>query len=142
MKKFTKRLWEKKNSRKGFTLVELIVVLVILAILAAMMIPALTGWIDQAKQKQITLEARTVYLAAQTVASVDYANDTNACFGIDGKLTSVGKGAILKLAELEDAIDLSVKVNSSSKITSLEYKSESGYTATLDDGQWIYKKTT
>lgn len=35
----------KKNSKRGFTLVELIVVLVILAILAALLISALTGYI-------------------------------------------------------------------------------------------------
>jgi len=72
MKKITKRLWEKKNSKKGFTLVELIVVLVILAILAAIMVPALTGWIDKAKEKQVALEARSAYLAVQTLASVEY----------------------------------------------------------------------
>lgn len=33
----------KKNTKRGFTLVELIVVLVILAVLAALLIPALTG---------------------------------------------------------------------------------------------------
>ena len=37
-----------RDSKKGFTLVELIVVLVILAILAALLIPALTGYIDKA----------------------------------------------------------------------------------------------
>lgn len=35
----------KKNTKRGFTLVELIVVLVILAILAALLIPALTNCI-------------------------------------------------------------------------------------------------
>lgn len=41
----------KKNSKRGFTLVELIVVLVILAILAALLIPALTGYIDKAQKE-------------------------------------------------------------------------------------------
>ena len=36
----------KENNKQGFTLVELIVVLVILAFLAALLIPALTGYID------------------------------------------------------------------------------------------------
>ena len=41
----------KKNTKRGFTLVELIVILVILAILAALLIPALTGYIDKARKK-------------------------------------------------------------------------------------------
>lgn len=71
-------MWEKKDSKKGFTLVELIVVLVILAILAAIMVPALIGWIDKAKEKQAAINGRTVYLAAQTIASEKYAKATGA----------------------------------------------------------------
>ena len=37
-----------RNKEKGFTLVELIVVLAILATLAAIMVPSLTGYIDKA----------------------------------------------------------------------------------------------
>ena len=62
-----------KNAKKGFTLIEMIVVLVIIAILAAIAIPSLTGYIGQAKDKQVLTEAREVYVAAQAVASNKYA---------------------------------------------------------------------
>lgn len=63
-----------KNKKKGFTLVELIVVLAILAILAAMLVPALTGYIDKANEKKVITTARQYYVAAQTVVSEAYAN--------------------------------------------------------------------
>lgn len=52
-----------KIKQKGFTLVEVIVVLVILAILAALLVPRLTGFITQAKDK----EAETAFHYAISV---------------------------------------------------------------------------
>ena len=51
------------TDRKGFTLVELIVVLMILSILAALLIQSLTGYIDKAKERTLTSEIRAMALA-------------------------------------------------------------------------------
>lgn len=64
---------KKKDQNKGFTLVELIVVLVILAILAAILVPALLGYIDSAKSKQTVLNAKSALTAAQAEMSNIYA---------------------------------------------------------------------
>ena len=64
---------KRNNSNKGFTLVELIVVLVILAILAAILVPALLGYIDDAKKKQYLLDARNLFEATQAELSKIYA---------------------------------------------------------------------
>ena len=62
----------KTNKDKGFTLVELIVVLVILAILAAILVPALLGYIDRAKEKQYVLNAKSALTATQAELSSIY----------------------------------------------------------------------
>lgn len=68
----------KKNSKRGFTLVELIVVLVILAILAALLIPALTGYINKARKSQVVAETRALTQAVQTEMSTLYGSNEYA----------------------------------------------------------------
>lgn len=59
-------LYEKRNRKNkgGFTLMELIIVIAILAILAAILVPSMIGYMDRAKDSVGSANARTVYSAA------------------------------------------------------------------------------
>ena len=111
-------MFKKLKEKKGFTLVELIVVLVILAILAALLIPALTKYIDKAKEKSITAETRQAVMAAQTLVDEKWADDQNATITVkeDGIITY---DAVKDLAEVKGAIS-AVEIKDG-KITSLTY---------------------
>lgn len=67
-----------KKENNGFTLVEIIVVLVILAILAAILVPALLGYVDESKKKQRVLEAKALMNAIQANLSERYGYFTSA----------------------------------------------------------------
>ncbi len=67
-----------KKNNKGFTLVELIVVLVILAILAAILTPALLGYIDRARAEKDYSTAQTIRVAAQAAIDQAYGDGVKA----------------------------------------------------------------
>ena len=57
-----------RNNKRGFTLVELIVVLTILAVLAAMLIPALQGYIEKSLETADILHVREAYMEVLTAS--------------------------------------------------------------------------
>jgi type IV pilus assembly protein PilA len=86
------KFWNKmKKNSKGFTLVEIIVVLVILAVLAAFTIPTMLGFVNEARGKALIAEAREVYVAAQATATEYTANGGTVS---DAVLSSTAVGAV------------------------------------------------
>lgn len=66
MKKYLKQL---KENKKGFTLIEMIVVIAIIGILAAILVPSMSGYLKTARDSKKEANARTVYTAAQAAVT-------------------------------------------------------------------------
>ena len=61
----------KKMNKKGFTIVELVIVIAVIAILAAVMIPTFGGIIKKANQSAVEQEATSAYKEAYALAIAD-----------------------------------------------------------------------
>lgn len=55
-----------KEKKKGFTLIELVVVMCIIAILASTLIPQISGYITEAKKLKVLDQSRSVVMAVES----------------------------------------------------------------------------
>ena len=136
-----------KKNNKGFTLVELIVVLVILAILAAILVPALLGYIDKARNSQYEEEAHSILTAVQANATEQYAKGTSAASDVSSITTyvnaivtptSVSSGAITY--GFADKASVTTSAHSAytvKTITNLTFKSQKGDDVVCDIDQGV-----
>lgn len=64
-----------RKNKKGFTLIEIIVVVVILAVLMAVAVPSVLKYIDEADNAKYMAQARAIMTSAQAEIIKDYAPD-------------------------------------------------------------------
>ena len=67
----------KKTNKKGFTIVELVIVIAVIAIVAGVLIPTFTSVSNRAKESAALQKARTAYTAI-TVYDIDAEQDNEA----------------------------------------------------------------
>lgn len=141
----------KMRSKKGFTLIELIVVIAIIGVLMAILIPSLIGYINTSRIRQAESNAKTAYNAAVAYQSSVNAEDgfvilttTTADYGsvdadIADGLTS-GTNPLLG-AKWEDHVTVWVKDEQISyaawfKETADDTKDPTSYDHDSADGSW------
>lgn len=111
----------KKMNKKGFTIVELVIVIAVIAVLAGVMIPTFSGVLETAQKSAATQQATAAYKDAYAVVLAN-----------DGKLTA-GESAISDIFKFEwkaNAED-STKLDCTVSILASE-ATDFGYIITVD----------
>lgn len=120
-----KKFLNKSKNKKGFTMVELIVVIVIILVLAAVLVPSLLKYIDQANRANCKADAATMlsqiqadYAASQTGAEMGTITVAASYSGV-----SVTKSTteIVASTNYDAAIKAEYYVNDKNEISSFAY---------------------
>ena len=107
----------KKNRKKGFTLIEVIVVIVIIAILAAIAVPSLTRYIGSAEQRSIQATAHNIQVVLQAEKANRYAEPFKNGVGTDSIDGTTGGDTYMSILG-----DNGVTLGTDDKITNITWE--------------------
>lgn len=126
------------KDQRGFTLAELMVVIVVIALLTLIIIPPILGRVEEAKGKMYIAEARATYIATQLIAT-----EMSASGATDDKIveeiTSTNENSRLRILLAGDAQGTVIMNNKdilNGKIQSINYLEKKGvYLVNIKAGQ-------
>ena len=129
-----------KNVQKGFTLIELMIVVAIIGILAAVAIPAYSNYTKKAKFTEVTQATNAMKIAVEGCAT-DMGEITNCTAGTNGVPADVGangkyvasvtvSGGLITATAVGSAAAASNGLNGETYILQAAYSSTTGVTWT------------
>ena len=95
------------KANKGFTLIELMIVVAIIAILAGIAVPQYKSYTDRAKFSEVIAATTSAKTAAEMCAQVKQSLDAAACASLDVNQFSVPTGITLAFSN-QDATNLTI----------------------------------
>lgn len=130
------KLIKKQNNKKGFTLIELVIVIAILAILALILIPAMSGYIGSADKSKDQADARSIFTAASIVVAEE--NPT-----VSQELDSANLDKVIEKAniDLKDKAKIVVKVDEKGTVERIFYTNPKGKVTEFDGKTFDPKKS-
>ena len=120
---------KKRNMKKGFTLVELVIVIAVIAILAGVLIPTFGGIITKANASACQQEASNIY---REILALDLT---------DGKIDQKDGELDIELDDYCDTDEEITYTHADGKLTKFVFKCDNGYTATFENNKWSVAET-
>ena len=133
----------KKLNKKGFTIVELVIVIAVIAILAAVLIPTFSGVIDRAKASNALSTAKNAYTSTLYSKNGDITveNQVDAYIVVDGEYYFVvDEGKIEAEEDTADIEAIKAKLSETANTNAEDWELASGIDD-LAEGVKVYLYT-